>query len=176
MSKPLASTESSTPYSVLQVRLHWAVVALLAVQFLLQGAMVDTMIAVRAGDTPAIGAYLMANLHLLCGIVIGFLMAYRLYLRLGNTRPVAGEIPAVRAAGVQVTPLLARIVHGLFYLLLLTMPLSGLSAWYEVPGAATLHGWQKNLLLFLLLLHVAAALLHLWVLRDHVFQRMLRWR
>lgn len=188
MSKPCATDPSdSAHWSTLQVWLHWLVVGLLALQFLLQGVMVETMLSVRAGETPSIGGYLLANLHLLSGISIGFLMAYRLYLRLAGRRskvapatssqvPRTLDAPPAASAAVALLSMAATAVHGLFYLLLLTMPLSGLSAWYEIPGASIVHGWQKNVLVFLLLLHVLAALWHLWVLRDGVFQRILRFR
>lgn len=163
-----------TRYSILQARLHWLVVVLVILQFVLQGAMVDTMVAVRAGDTPGAAAYLLANLHLLSGLIIGFLMAYRLYLRFVGSGRFAADLPA--AGSLRWQAMAATAVHALFYLLLLTMPLSGLSAWYEVPGAATVHHWQKMALMLILLLHAVAALLHLWVLRDGVFQRILRIR
>ncbi len=168
------ATPATARYSVLQARLHWMVVVLVLLQFLLQGAMVDTMVAVRAGDTPGAGAYLLANLHLLSGLVIGFLMAFRLYLRLDASASRFKDLAVQGSPGS--LALAATVVHGLFYLLLLTMPISGLSAWYEVPGAAWVHGWQKIALLALLLLHIAAALLHLCLLRDGVFQRILRVR
>lgn len=174
-SKAGSGTAAAPPrYSILQTRLHWIVVGLVILQFLIRGAMVDTMAAVRAGDTPGAGAYLLANLHLLSGLVIGFLMAFRLYLRFSSP---AGFFTVLPAAGTsRWLELAARAVHSLFYLLLLSMPLSGLSAWYEVPGAAAVHHWQKMILLTLLILHIAAALVHLWLLRDGVFQRILRLR
>ena len=174
-SKVGSGSAAATPrYSILQARLHWIVVGLVVLQFLIRGAMVETMAAVRAGDIPAIGAYLLANLHLLSGLVIGFLMAFRLYLRFTGPQGFYTTLPPTGSS--RWLELAARAVHSLFYLLLLSMPLSGLSAWYEVPGAAAVHHWQKMILLTLLILHVAAAMVHLWLLRDGVFQRILRLR
>jgi cytochrome b561 len=90
----------------------------------------------------------------------------------------------------------SRINHALLYVCLLVMPLSGFSAsqftkfgvtyfgLFKIPPMGTenkdiyellqgIHETTSYLLAMLLVLHIAAALKHLIVDRDGVFQRML---
>jgi cytochrome b561 len=90
----------------------------------------------------------------------------------------------------------ARTSHALLYLMLLVQPLIGflqsnaanfpVVVWSVVPLPALIgsdealgetlvdvHGWNSRLLLLLILVHVAAALRHHFVLKDDVLRRML---
>jgi cytochrome b561 len=103
------------------------------------------------------------------GIVILGLMIWRVALRLrrGAPPPPPGEHPAVA--------MLSKVTHGLFYLLLIAMPISGAIAWFggfELP--AELHGAAGNLLILLIVLHVAAALAHQFWWKTEVLRRMTR--
>ena len=181
-SNPTTRNANSQRYSSLAVRLHWVVALLVGLQFLLKSAMVSTMDAIRADQTPAIADYLLANLHVLSGLTIAGLMLWRLHLRLQRQQssqsaaglPVSDQ-PAVlhRTAKWQVMfKPLASGVHWAFYVLLLLLPATGLLAYYELSLAASVHRWCQRLLLALLFMHILAALIHHFLFRDDAFGRI----
>jgi len=184
MNSQTAQGAQGQRYSSLAVRLHWIVALLVGLQFLLKGAMVSTMTAIRADLTPATVDYLLANLHVLSGLTIGGLMVWRLNLRLQRDSKPADDhpetvtslhapatAPATEARAetsetstpsqwqVMFKPL-AKCVHWAFYVLLLLLPISGLLAYYEVSLAASVHRGCQRLLLVLLFMHILAALIH----------------
>jgi cytochrome b561 len=162
--------------------LHWLIVALLIVQFILAW----TMPELRRGTKPET----LVNLHFSFGILILALAVVRLAWRAthGEPAPEDGLPPwQVRSA---------RLVHWLLYLLLFVLPILGWisASWRGLPVAmfgvqlpqlvasrAPGFGWAGNVhrllatyaLLGLVGLHVAAALYHYFVRRDRVLQRML---
>ena len=128
------------------------------------------------------------NVHKSIGLTIGLVMLLRIIVRLREPRlPYPASMP-----GWQQTA--AHASHGLLYVLLLALPLTGYlgSSFTRYPikyfGYALPHwGWEapalKELmslihlscvwaLMALVTLHVAAALKHLLVERDGMFQRI----
>jgi len=160
---------------------HWLIVALLVTQYLIGWLMPD----IHRGMQP--GTAMM--FHISFGVVIMALTALRFAWRL--THPVAPEsaLPAWQR-------LSSEAVHWLLYLLVLLTTLSG---WYfasmrgwtirlfglvdlpmltaaNAPIARMLGRWHETLewtLLVAVGLHVAAALVHLFIYRDRVMARML---
>ena len=136
---------------------------------------------------------LLIDLHRPLGVAIGVLALLRLYNRLRHRPPpLPADLPAWQATA-------ARLSHWLLYALMLAMPLIGwamLSAggypivfWQGlhlpplVPhtpllyaALRTAHGVLAYVLFATVLAHVGAALFHLWVRRDGVFQAMARGR
>ncbi|MGX9721344.1 cytochrome b [Stenotrophomonas acidaminiphila] len=136
---------------------------------------------------------LLIDLHRPLGVAIGVLALLRLYNRLRHRPPpLPADLPAWQAGA-------ARLSHWLLYALMLAMPLIGwamLSAggypivlWQGlhlppiVPhtpvlyaALRTAHGVLAYVLFATVLAHVGAALFHLWVRRDGVFQAMARGR
>jgi len=136
---------------------------------------------------------LLIDLHRPLGVAIGVLALLRLYNRLRHRPPpLPADLPAWQATA-------ARLSHWLLYALMLAMPLIGwamLSAggypivlWQGlhlppiVPHTPMLyaalrsaHGVLAYVLFATVLAHVGAALFHLWVRRDGVFQAMARGR
>lgn len=136
---------------------------------------------------------LLIDLHRPLGVAIGVLALLRLYNRLRHRPPpLPADLPAWQARA-------ARLSHWLLYALMLAMPLIGwamLSAggypivlWQGlhlppiVPhtpllyaALRTAHGVLAYVLFATVLAHVGAALFHLWVRRDGVFQAMARGR
>ncbi|WMJ71361.1 cytochrome b [Stenotrophomonas sp. 24(2023)] len=134
---------------------------------------------------------LLIDLHRPLGAAIFVLVLLRLYNRLRHRAPLLpADLPAWQV-------LAAKASHGLLYALMLAMPLVGwamLSAggypivlWGDVhlpaivPHTPALYTALRNahsLLAYVLfatvLMHVGAALFHLWVRRDGVFQAMAR--
>ncbi len=162
--------------------LHWVIVALIALQVTL---------ALIADDLP-LGMKKLAMLarHKSVGITILGLAAIRLIWRWTNPTPALPETlkPYERV--------LAHVTHAALYLLLFAMPLSGWLmssargfpvSWFGlvqlpdlVPKSKPLYEalLQTHDLLALalgavVLLHVAAALKHHYVLKDDVLRRML---
>jgi len=160
---------------------HWLIVALLAVQYPIGWLMPD----IHRGDTP--GAAM--TFHVSFGILILSFIILRLLWRL--THPVAPEssLPPWQ----RVT---SEVVHWTLYALVLTTTLTGwlfasfrgwsLSFFYLAPlpmlasdNAAAgkfIDGWHQAAewtLLAFVAIHVAAAMVHIFIYRDRIMERML---
>jgi cytochrome b561 len=160
---------------------HWLIVALLVVQYLIGWLMPD----IHRGQTPGVGMIL----HNSFGISILILIVLRLAWRL--THPVAPEssLPPWQR-------LSSEAVHWLLYALVLATTLTGwlfasfrgwsVSFFYLFPlpmlasdnaaaGKAIdgLHQAMEWTLLVFVGLHVLAALVHMFIYRDRVMERML---
>ena len=161
--------------------LHWLIVALLIVQYVIGWLMPD----LHRGMQPGVPM----TLHISFGLSILVLIALRFLWRL--THPVAPEssLPPWQR-------LSSEVVHWLLYLLVLATTISGwlfasfrgwpVSFFYLFPlpmlasdnaaaGRAIdgLHQAAEWALLVLIGIHVLAALMHRFVYRDNVMQRML---
>jgi cytochrome b561 len=162
--------------------LHWAIVALLAGQFIVAWAMPE----IRRNTVPET----LINLHLSLGALILILVIVRLAWRLTHAEPAPAD--GLPPAQLQT----ARAVHFLLYVLLLAIPVLGwMSASFrgfpvtlfglvELPSLmakrAPGFGWTGDVhtflsytMLALVGLHVAATLYHWLIRRDGVLQRML---
>jgi cytochrome b561 len=162
--------------------LHWLIVALVIVQFTL---------ATLADDLPP-GVRKLALLarHKSFGLTILGLVVLRLAWRWAN--PTPGLPPTLRSW----ERTLARVTHGLLYLLLFAMPLTGWMmssargfpvSWFgffQLPDLVprnrplyeallTTHGTLAAVLVGVVTLHVAAAFKHHFWHRDDVLRRML---
>jgi cytochrome b561 len=162
--------------------LHWLIVALLIVQFIVAWTMPHI-----GRDTPVTT---LISLHFTVGIVILAVAFLRLVWRViqGEPTPLDGAPPWQTQS--------ARVIHWLLYLLLLVVPVLGWinASWrgmpivlfgLELPKLIGTHapGWRwtgdvHNLLanymmLTLVGLHILAGLYHYFIRRDHVLQRML---
>jgi len=160
---------------------HWLIVVLLIVQYLIGWLMPD----IHRGDTP--GAPM--TFHVSVGIGILVLIVLRLVWRL--THPVAPEssLPPWQR-------LTSQAVHWMLYALVLVTTVTGwlfasfrgwsLSFFYRAPlpmlasdnkaAGKFIDGWHQAAewtLLSFIGIHVAAALVHLFVYRDRIMQRML---
>ena len=168
-------------YTWQAMAMHW-LLALLIIGMLWLGFSLEDI----PRNTPARGFYV--NLHKSFGVLVLLLTLLRLAWRASHPAP---PLPAatprwqMRAAGWS---------HGLLYLLVLTQALSGylgssfgkygvkffglpLPQWAWESKAVqsffgSIHGVAAVALLVLVILHVLAALKHLLVDRDRVFQRM----
>jgi len=178
----MKTAQRSGRYGAAMIGLHW-LSALLVIGAI---ALIESHEWFPRGD-PMRTLFVHWHFHL--GVLVLVLSVLRLASRLGGSRPEslspAGSL-ARRAEG---------LVHGLFYVLLLALPLSGLAFLYMGGRPVTLFGWELplmaaggkevakpakeihelmgNAMIFLILLHVAAAVWHQRVLRDGLLQRML---
>ena len=159
---------------------HWAIVALLVVQYSIGWLMPD----VRAGPPGAPMIW-----HISFGTIVLALIVVRFLWRL--THPVAPE--SLLPPWQRIT---LETVHWLLYGLVLLTTLSGWLfasargwniSWFFVAPlpmltagnrtlVQTLNGWDQNFVWALLIvagMHVAAAFVHLFYYRDGVMRRML---
>ena len=175
-----------TPYRPAQRLLHW-LVALCLPTLLVLGLWMTARAGANLWDEQT---NLLYGLHKALGFTILLLMLLRLFLKL---RTAAPTYPA------SLTPvhiLLAKIVHGLLYTLLFAVPLLGWAgvtaypalitvAGYHLPAMPwvvqnealakqlfALHGTLAFVLAALIVCHIAAALVHLLLKRDGVFERI----
>jgi cytochrome b561 len=161
--------------------LHWLVVALLLVQYLIGWLMPD----IHRNMKPGAGM----TFHISFGITILLLILARLAWRLAH--PVAPEssLPPWQR-------LSSEAVHWLLYVLVLATTITGwlfasfrgwsVSLFYLVPlpmlasdnaaAGKAIDGWHQAMewtLLVVIGIHVAAALAHIFIYRDRIMQRML---
>jgi cytochrome b561 len=159
---------------------HWLIVALLLAQFPIGWLMPD----IHAGPPGAAMTF-----HISFGILILAVIALRLVWRIAH--PVAPESSLPPWQRVS-----SEAVHWLLYVLVLATTINGwlfasfrgwtVSLFYLVPlpmlaskstaAVKTMDGWHQTAewgLMIVIGLHVATALLHIFVYRDRIMQRML---
>lgn len=161
--------------------LHWLVVALLLVQYVIGWLMPDIHGSMEPGNAMV--------LHLSLGLTILVIVLVRLLWRLMH--PVAPESSLPQWQRVS-----SEWVHWLLYIAVLATTLTGwlfasyrgwlVKYFFVVPlpmlasknaaGIRMLDGWHEACewtLLVLVAVHVAAALVHVFIYRDRIMQRML---
>ena len=178
-----AAPQAGTPsrYTWQAIALHW-LLAVLIIGMLWLGFSLEDI----PRDTPARGYYV--NLHKSFGVLVLLLVLLRMAWRATHKAP---PLPAGMPRWQEQAAVWS---HRLLYLCMLLQPLSGYLgsafgkfgvkffgiplpqwAWESKPVQSffgTIHGVVAVTLLVLVALHVAAALKHLLVDRDQVFQRM----
>jgi cytochrome b561 len=178
----MTNTQIKPGYTGTAKLLHWLILAMLCVQFIVGW----TMPHLRRETQPDT----LINLHFSIGVAILAVAAVRLLWRASHGEPVPEDgLPPWQEQS-------ARIVHWLLYALLFALPILGWvnASWRGLPVvmfgvelpkliATRAPGWGwtgdvHNLLatyalLGLVGLHTAAALYHYFIRRDRVLQRML---
>ena len=157
-------------YTRIQIILHWAIALLILFQFV--GADAIEEFVKLVGITSASSSTeipLMARAHVLAGLLTFALMLIRVLMRVIKGAPALpkDEDPRMKMA--------AHATHGILYLALLLMPISGALAWFgQIELADTAHLALKFVLLGFVVLHVAAALYHQFVLKNGLIKRMMK--
>ncbi len=175
-------------YSVLQRLIHWAV-AICVLFVLPMGLTLGVLGFDGLKNTVGLDATNVINkYHKTYGVSMLGLMALRLDLRLIRGKPEYDPpLPSISRVA-------SRIVHGLFYVLLLVQPMLGWAATSaggfpieffnsKLPALLSkdpalskslyaIHGTVGLLLLVLITIHISAALMHWLMLRDTVMKRM----
>ncbi|MCU4653179.1 cytochrome b/b6 domain-containing protein [Roseibacterium sp. SDUM158016] len=157
----------STGYSRMQIRLHWATVVLVALQYLLHEGISEAYevaqdTGVYALSTPVVG-------HAAGGMIILLLTAWRLMLRRehGAPPPPEGEPALFRR--------LSHAGHMSFYVLLFLLPVTGVMAWGgRIEAAGDAHEVLRAILMIVILAHVGAVLVHQFVWKTGLLRRMMR--
>lgn len=154
-------------YTRTQIRLHWIVFVLIALQYLLHDPIAVAWDTLRAGGT--VGFQPLIAAHVLGGLLVLLFVPWRLALR--RTQGVPPP-PADEPASLQ---FLAKATHAGLYLLMVLMPVSGAVAWFGgVAGAADAHEAMRIVLIALIALHAAGAVYHRFFLKSGVMARMVR--
>lgn len=154
-------------YSRMQIRLHWAVVVLIALQYLLHEGMSDAYDV--AEDTGVYAMSLGVGLHIAGGALVLLLALWRLILRKERGAPPPPE------AEPELFRKLGHAAHIALYALLVLLPISGAMAWGgRMEAAGEAHEVLKTLLLLLIVAHVGAVAVHQLVWKTGLMARMMR--
>jgi len=152
-------------YSRTQIRLHWLVATLIALQYLLHDAIAEAWDAFTRGAE--VGFDPLVAQHVFTGLLVAALVVWRLALRFSH------GVPALPEEEPRLMKVAAHLAHWALYALMLLLPVSGAFAWFAgAEQAASAHNVMKVALLALVGLHVAALLVHQFVLRTGLMSRM----
>ena len=155
--------KTTTGYSGAQIALHWLIAGGVLFNYIVSSGMGRALHQRLEGTEISVP---IAGLHVWAGMAVLLLVALRIGLRLMRGGPAAEPGAMGKAASA---------VHGLLYLLMLAVPVSGAVAWFGgVEAAADPHGMLASLLIALAGVHALAALFHHYVMKDGVLRRMLR--
>lgn len=158
-----------TGYSRLQIGLHWLIFLLVAMNLLFEDGIKSLADAMERGTTLAGGDALLAQMHIWGGTTIIGLVIIRLALRLFR------GVPESPSSGHAMLDKIGHWTHWAFYVLLFLVPGTGAIGWFmDIKNLLELHEVSQNLLLILMLLHVAAALVHQFWFKDNLLRRMMR--
>lgn len=156
-------------YSFAQIILHWVMAAMVIFQVLMGEQIAPAWKAFREGTTPTEADLFAANIHVAIGIGVLVLAVFRLVLRVTHGAPPVPPGQSRLQTGI------AHAVHGILYLVIVAMPISGAIAWFGgVELAGTIHHFAKPAIMLAILLHVAGALVQHIVKKTDVLTRMLR--
>jgi cytochrome b561 len=174
----------SNYYTPVAVGLHWLLALLIVCSLGVGWYMVDLPVSVQRLK--------LFNWHKWTGVTILMLSALRLLWRLSHPAPALPDtMPAWQRAA-------SHASHGMLYVLFFAIPLVGWAyssaagfpiVWFGVvalpdwvPRSRELaealkpwHGWLAYTLASIVVVHIAAALKHHWIDKDHVMARMLPW-
>jgi cytochrome b561 len=175
-------------YNGVAMILHW-ITAVLMIFMIVFG---EDLMGEKGKAAEAAASTFLPSLHVSIGVSILVLAVLRLLWRLVNPPP---PYPATMKPW-EVT--LSKVTHGLFYVLMIGLPLTGWLAFavflkevpamsgvsvfglFPVPAAPQLgelakgaHGLGSNVAMALVILHVLAALKHQFIDGDGIFRRML---
>jgi cytochrome b561 len=165
MVQPQGSGRSRGGYSGSQILLHWLIAALVLFQLIFGESMGEVIEAAEEGEPVSAFDQAMADAHYWVGIAILALVALRFLLLVARGAPT----PIGRGWSV----IAARIVHGIFYLLLVAVPTTGLLAIYISDDFGEIHEIGKPLFIAFIVIHALGALAHHFLFRDNTLKRML---
>ena len=180
-----------TRYDAVAMVIHWLTAALMIFMVIFgEDLMKEGEHAAEAGD--AANATFEPSLHVSIGAAILLLGVLRIVWRLTHASP------PYPASMKRYEVIASKSLHGLFYLLLIGIPLTGWLAFggfaaenpalegvrvfgaFPVPASPVtgetfknLHELGSNAAMVLIILHILAALKHQFIDRDGIFKRML---
>jgi len=159
---------SKLSYSVPQRILHWGMAVLILFNLLATEGIEVWHRAVRRGTEITPDMVSSANIHAYVGIAILVFAAVRILLRFVQGAP---ELPSEEPPALR---WIAKATHGILYLLMIGMPLTGIGAYYfDMGTAGDIHADVLKFALWVLVgLHVAGALVQKFYFKTNVLDRM----
>ena len=158
-------------WTPLNVILHWLIVVLLIVQYLVSESMQSLWDATTEGGPLTAEAHFYGWVHIITGSIVLVAAALRLFDRLRNGRPPHSSAEPSWAL------LLSKVTHVAMYAILILMPALGLVAWLSgIDAIAGLHTLLWTPLLVLIGLHVVGALTQHFYFRSDALRQMARLR
>lgn len=176
----MSAPATPTRYHPALVVLHW----LLAVMIIMGLVMGGFVLAETPNSDPE--KIFALRMHMGAGIIILLLMLVRLVVRIRSRKPLHAE------TGNPLLDRLGGLTHWAFYLVVILMALSGIGIsalaglppivfggsgdplpadfWAYPPRYA--HAVFANILMVLIVLHIAAAAWHQWIKKDGLLRRM----
>ena len=164
---PSSGPAAPRGYSTTQVALHWVIAALVAFQLLFGESMGAVMEAEERGRSVSALDSQLAAFHYWIGIGVLVLVAIRFGLR-----TLVG-VPEATDASPRWAVAASNLAHNLFYVLLVSVPVTGLLGYYLKDPWSEIHAISKPAFLGLIAVHVAGALYHQFWLKDRTLTRML---
>lgn len=154
--------KTTTGYSGLQIGLHWLIAVLILVAWFTGEGAEEALEAVEEGGTAGFVP------HVAVGLAILALVLVRVLVRLGRGAPAAPGAPG------SLSVLAADWGHRLIYLLMIAVPLGGISVFFLGLDVGDVHGLAANVLMLVVLGHALMALYHQYVLKDGLLRRMMK--
>ena len=180
-------------YDGVAMIIHWLTAVLMIYMVFFGEDLIKEGEAISKLPDPT-GATFQPSIHVSIGVAILLLTLLRIVWRVTHTAP---PYPASMKRYEVVA---SKSLHGLFYILLIAIPLTGWITFggfsEEVPvmaqaqvfglfampqppfsgeWAGELHGLGANAAMVLIIIHVLAALKHQFIDKDGIFGRMLPW-
>ena len=152
----------TTGYSGVQIALHWLIAILILIAWFSGEGAEEAMEAVEEGGVIGFVPHVAFGLSILALVVV------RILVRLSRGAPAAPGEPgslAVKAADWG---------HRLIYLLMIAVPLGGISVFFLGLDVGEVHGLAANVLMLVVLGHALLALYHQYVLKDGLLRRMMK--
>lgn len=154
--------KTTTGYSGLQIGLHWLIAILILTAWFTGEGAEEAMEAVEEGGAAGFVP------HVAVGLAILALVAVRVLVRLGRGAPAAPGTPG------SLSVMAADWGHRLIYLLMIAVPLGGISTFFLGLEVGEIHGLAANILMLVVLGHALMALYHQYVLKDGLLRRMMK--
>lgn len=154
-------------YTLTQIALHWGIALLILGQFLLNEPMGDAWRTLRRGGEALYSPLVIW--HIAGGVLVLLLVIWRIAIKIKRGSP------ALPASEPRWQKIAAHATHGLLYLLMILLPISGLNTWFfGISIAADAHEIMANIIMVLIGLHFLAAMYHRIALKSGVMERMIR--
>lgn len=154
--------KTTTGYSGIQIALHWLIAILIVTAWFTGEGAEEAMEVVEEGGTVGFVPHVAVGLSILALVVV------RVLVRLTRGAPAAPGAPG------SLSVLAADWGHRLIYLLMIAVPLGGISVFFLGLDVGEIHGLAANLLMLVVLGHALMALYHQYVLKDGLLRRMMK--
>jgi cytochrome b561 len=157
-----AVPKTTTGYSGTQIALHWLVAILIVVAWFTGEGGKQAVETVEKGGVAGFVPHVAIGLSILALVVI------RVLVRLGRGAPAAVGEPGSLAA------MASDWGHRLIYLLMIAVPLGGISTFFLGLDVGDVHALAANVLMVVVLGHALMAIYHQYALKDGLLRRMMR--